>query len=97
MEARPAVDWQPIADLSEAMKDGRPVLLWTDWSSSRARYPAAAADGTWRDEPVTARWYRPGGGSIGYWALTQPGGYAEDDEVSGKITHFAEIVAPAPG
>lgn len=87
-------DWRPISELPDALKDGRPVLLWTDWSKARARYPASAAEGSWRDEPVAARWYRPGGGADGYWIMTESGAGAYDDEINGDITHFAEIEGP---
>lgn len=86
------IDWQPIGEMPDEMRDGRPVLLWVSWTPARERYPAGFADQ--QDEPVTARWYRPGGGDRGYWALIQTGGYADDDDVSGEIAHFAEIAAP---
>ncbi len=87
-------DWLPITELPEALKDGRPVLLWTDWSSARAQYPTSAAEGHWRDEPVAARWYRPGGGPNGYWSLTETGSGAYEDEVNGPVSHYAEIEPP---
>lgn len=81
------IDWKPIVELPDALKDGRPVLLWVSWASARALYPAELVVA---DEPVCARWKHAG---IGYWALTDAAN-ATDDEISGDVTHFAEIDAP---
>jgi hypothetical protein len=91
------IPWRPISELPDQLKDGRPVLLWVEWPTIAERYPALALDPQFQPQPVAGRWRSPGGQTVpdrGYWALTQSGGYAEDDEVSGEITHFAEIQAP---
>jgi hypothetical protein len=87
------IPWRPISELPDQLKDGRPVLLWISWEKMRSRYQSIDDP----DEPVAAKWYSPGGAPTperGGWVLTQTGAYAEDDDVSGEITHYAEIQAP---
>jgi hypothetical protein len=77
------IDWIPIADLPEALKDGRRVLVWTDTRIDRddLDYVEAACGGEHVIGPQFGRLDANGGD----WTL----------ELIGKPTHFAEINAPA--
>lgn len=51
-----AIDWRPIAELPEALKDGREVLVWGDESADVATWQQRAhfgqGDPGWQDTGV---------------------------------------------
>lgn len=84
-----SIDWIPIADMPDALKDGREVLVgWWD------RNPGGT-DNPRPDEwtATVAIWPRYHGATPG-WQLAQVGSYAEDGDLYGDPTHFAEINPP---
>lgn len=83
------IPWRPIAELPEALKDGREVLVgWWD----------RKVGGTSNPQPdqftcTTVQWtqYRNG---FGKWELSHSGTYAEDGDIYGEPEFFAEITPP---
>jgi len=83
------IPWRPIAEMPEALKDGREVLLgW--WERNRG--------GTANPQPdkwvaAVAEWSRYAN-LPNDWQLSMTGSYAEDGDLYADPTHFAEIDAP---
>lgn len=52
------IDWIPISDLSDALKDGREVLFWDVWGvPERKSARVATFSGTdWRDDEGVPIW-----------------------------------------
>ena len=84
------IQWRPIAEMPEAFKDGRDVLVgWWDrnvggWSNPRPDEWSA----------VVCRWRTRGSGTYADWELAWTGSHAEDADIYGDPTHFAEITPP---
>lgn len=73
------IDWIPIADLPDALKDGREVLLWEAVVEGRAEIAAWSPSAMWK--PLLIR------NNEGVWC-------DRDGSTIHGITHFAEITRP---
>jgi hypothetical protein len=72
------ITWTPIAQLPDELKDGREVLLWTEFGASVCSW----SDNVFAHDEAEQR------GERGAWQdEQQPMGYI-------AITHFAEITPP---
>jgi hypothetical protein len=75
------IDWNPIADIPDALKDGREVLLWETNVEGQAEI---------------ATWDPAGPAHMPIERLLTEGVWCDRDGATiHGITHFAEINAPA--
>ncbi len=75
------IDWRPIADIPDALKDGREVLLWEVAVEGRAEIAAWSPAGPAHMPPAYQL-------ANGVWSDRE--GYT----IRG-VTHFADIGSPA--
>lgn len=84
MSAASMIPWLPIDAIPDDLKDGRPVLLWTDWPHAPEL-----------NQAVTARWEDGRWGMTNISISISI--YPEDNRVLGVVTHYAVIEAPSTG
>ncbi|GGO96535.1 hypothetical protein [Stakelama pacifica] len=85
-----AIDWKPIADMPQSLKDGREVLL--GWWERNVGGTANPRPDYWSS--VVVIWWKAFPHSEGRWDIVHTGEYAESSSFYETPTHYAEITPP---
>lgn len=84
------IDWRAIEQMPDSLKDGREVLLG-QWDRNVGGTANPQPDRWWS---VVAVWMNYANDVRSCWQLAEAGTYAEDGDLWGEPTHYAEINPP---
>lgn len=89
------IDWRPIEAIPDALKDGRELLLG-QWDHNVGGTANPQPDRWSSVVAIWSTWHDMSGKQVvgGKWQLAETGSYAEDGDLFGDPTHYAEINPP---